>query len=272
MSLLGMARAIISPDAPMKIKRTMKEETGSILGPSGRIAFRRLKGSGPAVVWLGGFKSDMTGTKAQAIAEWAAKGARAFVRFDYSGHGASEGRFEEGTISAWLADALAAIDRLTEGKLILAGSSMGGWLAALAALRRPERMAGAVFIAPAPDFTEELMWSRMTGPERDEILREGRLLEHSPYAEEPAIITRSLIEDGRAHLILGGRIDIGCPVRILQGMADGDVPWRHALKFAECLAADDVELTLVKSGDHRLSKPREIARILGAIESIAGPH
>lgn len=237
-------------------------------GPNGRIAFRRVGGAGPVVVWLGGFRSDMSGTKAEALAEWASASGRAYLRFDYSGHGASEGRFEDGTISAWLADALAAIGQLTEGPIILVGSSMGGWIAALAARRLKERLAGIVFIAPAPDFTEALVWDRMTGPERDAVLRDGRLVEHSPYSDEPTIITRALIEDGRKHLILGGPIGIESPVRILQGMADPDVPWRHALKFAERLATDDLEMTLIKSGDHRLSKPHEIARIMDAVASL----
>ncbi len=250
----------------------MNEESGSIGGPNGRIAFRRIEGEGPAVVWLGGFKSDMTGTKAAAFAAWAGYSGRAYLRFDYSGHGASDGRFEDGTISAWLGDALAAIDSLTKGPLVLVGSSMGGWIAALAALRRKERLAGVVFIAPAPDFTEALLWDQMTGPERDEVMRKGKLVEHSPYSAEPTIITRALIEDGRKHLILGGAIEIDCPVRIIQGMADPDVPWRHAVQFAERLTSDDLELTLLKSGDHRLSKPHEIAKIIEAVEAIRIAH
>ncbi|MEK7265256.1 MAG: alpha/beta hydrolase [Pseudomonadota bacterium] len=246
----------------------MKEETGTINGPNGRLAFRRIAGAGPAVIWLGGFKSDMTGTKAEALADWARASGRAYLRFDYSGHGASEGRFEEGTISAWLADTLAAIEQLSKGPVILVGSSMGGWIAALAALRLRARLAGIVFIAPAPDFTEELIWAQMTGPERELVLSHGRLVEHSPYSDEPTIITRALIEDGREHLLLGGPIKINCPVRILQGMADPDVPWRHALKLAECLTADDLEVTLIKSGDHRLSKPHEIVKLTDAISSI----
>ena len=246
----------------------MKEETGMIDGPNGRIAYRRIAGDGPCVVWFGGFKSDMTGTKAEELARWASAAGRAYLRFDYSGHGASEGRFEDGTISAWLADALAAIDTLTSGPFIPVGSSMGGWIAALAALRAPARLAGAVFIAPAPDFTEELMWNQMTGPERDAILKEGRLIEHSQYSDEPTIITRALIDDGRKHLILGGPVAIACPVRIIQGMADPDVPWRHALKFAERLSGDDVEMTVIKSGDHRLSKPHEIRRIIETVAAL----
>ncbi len=244
------------------------EETGFIEGPAGKIAYRRIKGASPAIVWLGGFKSDMTGTKAEAISTWAMAEGRAFLRFDYSGHGASDGRFEDGTISAWLADTLAAIDTGSEGPLVLVGSSMGGWIAALAALARPGRIAGLVFVAPAPDFTEELIWKQMTGPEREQLLRHGRLEEHSEYSDEPTIITRALIEDGRNHLVLGGEVAINCPVRIVQGMADPDVPWRHALRFADCLATDDLELILLKSGDHRLSKPHEIKRILSAVSSV----
>ncbi|MCB2113601.1 MAG: alpha/beta hydrolase [Parvularculaceae bacterium] len=248
----------------------MKEETGTIDGPNGRLAYRRIAGAGPQFVWLGGFKSDMTGTKAQALARWAGETGRAFLRFDYSGHGASDGAFEDGTISAWLGDTLAAIDALGDGPLVLVGSSMGGWIAALAARRIPDRLAGVIFIAPAPDFTEELMWNVMTGPERETLMKEGRLVEHSQYSDEPTIITRALVEDGRNHLILGDGIRIRCPVRILQGMADPDVPWRHALRFAEKIEGGDVETTLIKSGDHRLSKPHEIAKIIALAETLGG--
>lgn len=247
----------------------MDQTTQFLERPNGRIGYRRRDGAGPTVVWLGGFMSDMTGTKAEALSGWAADAGRAYLRFDYSGHGASDGRFEDGTISAWLDDALGAIDALTEGPIIVVGSSMGGWIAALVALRRKERLAGAVFIAPAPDFTEALIWNEMTGPERDRVMRDGRLVEHSIYSEEPTIITRALIEDGRRHLIMDGPIDIACPVRIVQGMADPDVPWRHAAAFAERLQSSDVELLLIRNGDHRLSKPHEIARIFTAVEAVS---
>ncbi len=244
---------------------------GFFEGPKGRLAFRAAPGKGPGVIWLGGFRSDMTGTKAEHLARWAAAEGRAFLRFDYSGHGASEGRFEDLVLSDWLEDALAVFDGLTSGPQFLVGSSMGGWIAALLALRRPQRIAGALFIAPAPDFTERLMWAQMTGPVRDEILKHGRLVERSPYSPEPTIITRALIEDGRKHLILDGPIAIRCPVRIVQGMSDPDVPWRHALAFAECLETDDLEVALIKAGDHRLSKPYELARIIAALSSLPCP-
>lgn len=250
-----------------KIK-PMEEEFGRIDGPNGRLAYRKLDGSGPTVVWLGGFRSDMKGTKAEALAAWAAQNRRAFLRFDYSGHGESDGDFRSGTISAWLADARAAIERLTAGPLIVVGSSMGGWIAALAIPVLKNRIAGAVFIAPAPDFTEELVWKALTDGERAAILRDREYVEKSQYSSEPNIITRALIEDGRKHLILGGAIEVECPVRIIQGMADPDVPWRHALKFANLLRSQNVELLLIKSGDHRLSKPHEIARILNAVSSV----
>jgi pimeloyl-ACP methyl ester carboxylesterase len=227
-----------------------------------------MEGGGPLILWLGGFKSDMTGAKAEAIARWAQDSGRAFLRFDYSGHGASQGRIEDGTMTHWLADALLVIDRLTHGALVLVGSSMGAWIGALAALASKDRIAGLVFIAPAPDFTEKFMWNAMTGDERATLLRDGRLVEPSEYSSEPTIITRALIEDGRRHLLLKGPIDICCPVRIIQGMADPDIPWRHAVKFAECIASDDVDLRLLKSGDHRLSKPCELEIIISTIRSL----
>lgn len=237
-------------------------------GPNGRLAFRRQPGAGPGLVWLGGFKSDMKGTKAAFLADWARSKGRAFLRFDYSGHGESGGAFEDGCISDWLADALAAFDALTEGPQILVGSSMGGWIAALLALRRPLRVGGILFIAPAPDFTEELMWRRMDDAARERLMRDGRFEEPSEYTAEPTIITRRLIEDGRRHLILGAPIAIRCPVRILQGMADPEAPWRHAVRFAEMIDGGDVELTLVKAGDHRLSQPADLGRLAASLERL----
>jgi pimeloyl-ACP methyl ester carboxylesterase len=246
----------------------MSEETGTLPAPDGTsLAWRRQAGAGPGVVFLGGFHSDMTGSKAEHLAAWCAARGRSFLRFDYSGHGASGGRFEDGTISRWLEDAEAVLTRLTEGPQVLVGSSMGGWIALLLALRHPERVAALIGIAAAPDFTEELMWREMPAGVRAEIMERGSWLRPSEYGE-PYPITRALIEDGRRHLLLGAPIAIRCPVRLLQGQADADVPWQHALRLAERLASPEVEVTLVKDGDHRLSSPAQLAllgRVLGAL-------
>ncbi len=237
----------------------MQEETGRLdRGDGIALAWARLAGRGPAVVFLPGFASDMSGAKATALAGACAASRRAMLRFDYSGHGASGGTFADGTISVWLADALAAIDRLTEGPLVLVGSSMGGWIALLAALARPERVAGLVGIAAAPDFTEALMWEAMAPPERATLLERGFLDVPSQYGP-PTRITRALIEDGRQHLLLGGSIAIACPVRLLHGQRDPDVPWETALRLAERLATEDVQVTLLKDGDHRLSRTADLA-------------
>ncbi len=226
----------------------------------------------PGVVWCGGFLSDMRGTKAEALAEWGARTGRQVVRFDYSGHGESEGDFEEGTISRWAEDALAVFDRETAGPQIIVGSSMGGWIAlllarALAARGEVGRLAALVLIAPAPDFTEELMWKAMPDDVRSTILHAGKWVRPSQYGPGQPI-TRALIEDGRSNLVLGAPFAVGCRVRILQGVADPDVPWQHALRLVTCLAEDDVVLTLVKDGDHRLSRPEDIERILAAVEEV----
>jgi len=227
----------------------------------GRIAFDRYYGRGPGVVWLGGFKSDKSGTKAQALGAWARASDRAFVAFDYFGHGVSDGNFRDGTVTRWLGDSLAVLDRLTEGPQVLVGSSMGGWLALLSALARPERVAALLLIAPATDFTQELLWKSYAPEIRRRIEEQGEYLWPSAYDAEPYPVTRALIEDGRKHLLLGGPIAVVCPVRIVQGMADPDVPWQHAMRLLDRLGPDS-EITLVKSGDHRLSKPHEIALIL----------
>jgi pimeloyl-ACP methyl ester carboxylesterase len=240
--------------------------------PEGRrLAYRRTRpaAGSPTFVWLCGFKSDMSGGKAQAVAAWAQANGHGALLFDYSGHGQSDGRFEDGTISAWREDALAVIDALTEGPLVLVGSSMGGWMALLAALARPERVKGLVLIAPAPDFTEKLMWPEFTPEQQDEILQEGFTLRPSDYGE-PYPITRALIEDGRRWSILDGDIAFEGPVRILQGMEDPDVPWGHALALASALTTPDLVLTLVKDGDHRLSRDEDIARLLAVCGEMAG--
>jgi pimeloyl-ACP methyl ester carboxylesterase len=237
------------------------------------IAVRARPGAAPGLVWLGGYKSDMQGTKAAALADWAERQRRACVRFDYSGHGESGGAFADGTIGRWLAECLMVFDACCQGPQILVGSSMGGWLALLmvrAVRQRPPpregaSVAGLVLIAPAVDFTEELMWKRMTPAIKQELEQNGVWARPSDYSPEPYLVTRQLIEEGRDHLLLGGMIETGCPVRILQGVEDTDVPWRHAVELTSRLASDDVVLTLVKDGDHRLSRPEDIERLIGAV-------
>ena len=237
---------------------------------SRRIAFLGRAGTGPSVVWLGGFRSDMRATKAEALDAWARAHGRAFLRFDYSGHGESEGRFEDGTITRWLEDSLAVISK-TDAPLILVGSSMGGWLALLAARHlaaQGRALAGLVLIAPAPDFTERLMWAGLDAAAKQAIDTKGVYLQPSAYSPEPVPITRALIEDGRRHLMLDGPIRSHAPVHILQGMEDADVPWRHAMTLTEHFAGDPVVVTLIKDGDHRLSRPQDIERIIAAVEGI----
>ncbi len=236
------------------------------------IAVRAQSGAAPGLLWLGGYKSDMKGTKAQALADWAAREGRACVRFDYSGHGESEGAFTDGTIGRWLAESLAVFDACCRGPQLLVGSSMGGWIALLLvrALRRrgqtgPASLAGLVLIAPAVDFTEELMWKRFTPEIKRELGDKGIWARPSQYSTEPYLVTRQLIEEGRDHLLLGGMIETGCPVRILQGVEDPAVPWQHAKALVARLACDDVVLTLVKDGDHRLSRPEDIERLVRAV-------
>jgi pimeloyl-ACP methyl ester carboxylesterase len=240
-----------------------------------RIAVRARPGSGPGLVWLGGFKSDMKGTKAIALDEWAAAHGRACVRYDYSGHGESGGTFVDGTIGRWLDESVAVFEQFCRGPQILIGSSMGGWMALLLAREIGRRamtqasLAGLVLIAPAPDFTEELMWKGFTPEIRAEIETKGLWLRPSEYGDgTPYPITRNLIEEGRNHLLLGSKIDVGCPVRILQGAQDPDVPWKHAFALAHRLPAEDVVLTMIQDGDHRLSRPQDIARIIAAVAEI----
>jgi pimeloyl-ACP methyl ester carboxylesterase len=222
----------------------------------------------PGVVFLGGFASDMTGTKAVFLESYCRNRGQPFIRFDYFGHGASSGRFSEGTIGRWREDALTVIDRLTEGPQILVGSSMGGWIMLLTALQRPDRIAGLVGIAAAPDFTEELMWNRMTAPIKEQLLRTGEWHEPSRYGPDLPI-TLKLIEEGRHHLLLGQPIAVDCPVRLLQGMEDPEVPWRWAVRIAEHLTSRDVAVTLVKDGDHRLSRPQDLARLAAVIDEMS---
>lgn len=221
----------------------------------------------PGIIWLGGFKSDMTGTKASALAQWAQETNHSFLRFDYFAHGASQGSFREGTIGRWKDDALLMMERLTKGPQILIGSSMGAWIALLVALARPEQVKGIVLIAPAPDFTEDLMWAGFDEDIKKTLLEDGLYSQPSEY-DEPYEITLKLIEDGRNHLLLNKPIPLHCPVRILQGVQDEDVPWEHAVRTLNALASDDVTLQLNKVGDHRLSEPDDIARLMHTVEDL----
>jgi pimeloyl-ACP methyl ester carboxylesterase len=244
------------------------------------IAVRSQEGATPGLFWMGGFKSDMLGTKAAALVSWAAEHDRACVRYDYSGHGESGGDFKDGTIGRWLEESTAVFETSARGPQIVVGSSMGGWLALLLAreLRRRDSVSGAharrptlaglVLIAPAVDFTEVLMWARFPRKVKREIEEKGSWERPSAYADGPYVITRGLIEEGRNHLILGDMIETGCPVRILQGVQDPDVPWNHAVELVSRLAQDDVVLTLVKDGDHRLSRPEDIDRLLAAVAEL----
>jgi pimeloyl-ACP methyl ester carboxylesterase len=239
-----------------------------------RIAVRVQEGAPPGLLWLGGFNSDMRGTKAEALARWAGEQDRTCVRFDYSGHGESDGALTDGTIGRWLEESIAVFDALCRGPQIVIGSSMGGWLALLMLhefRHRAERgepgaaVAGLVLIAPAVDFTEVLMWQKFPAKVRREILEKGVWARPSAYSDQPYLITRRLIEEGRNHLLLGGMIEPGCPVRILQGVQDPDVPWSHAVELVSRIAREDVVLTLVKDGDHRLSRPEDIERLIAAV-------
>jgi pimeloyl-ACP methyl ester carboxylesterase len=240
-----------------------------------RIAVRARDGAAPGLFWLGGFNSDMKGTKALALDAWAAEHGRACVRFDYSGHGESGGQFVDGTISRWLEESAAVFERFCRGPQVVIGSSMGGWMALLLARelvrrQKSELLAGLVLIAPAPDFTEELMWKGFSPEIRAEIESKGVWMRPSQYGDgSPYPITRALIEDGRNHLLLGSSIEVGCPVRILQGAQDPDVPWKHAFTLVHRLPADDVVLTMIQDGDHRLSRPQDIARIIAAVAEIS---
>ena len=235
----------------------------------GHIAYRRRDGIEPGLMFLGGFRSDMSGTKATALDDFAAATGRAYTRFDYRGHGASSGRFEELALGDWIADGLEVLDRVAEGPQILIGSSMGAWVALHLALLRPGRMAGLVTMAAAPDFTEELIWARLDERQRERMRREGRIERPSAYAPEPDILTLRLIEDGRSHLLLGRPIALPCPARLLHGTADADVPWIFSLRLLDRLQSADARLTLIKDGDHRLSEPPQIEAMLAAVAELA---
>ncbi|MBW4093164.1 MAG: alpha/beta hydrolase [Proteobacteria bacterium] len=251
--------APVSEPDPIRIDR----------GDGVTLAARLLAGRGPTVVFLPGFRSDMGGDKATHLARVCAARGQALLRLDYSGHGASGGRFEDGTISRWAEDARCVIDRLTAGPLVLVGSSMGGWIALLVARADPARVAGLVGIAAAPDFTERLMWDAMAPPERARLLSEGVLHIPSQYGP-PTPITRALIEDGRRHLLLDAPIPLACPVRLLHGQRDPDVPWETSLDLAGRITGNDVRVTLVKDGDHRLSRPADLALLDAVLAPLLG--
>ncbi len=234
------------------------------------IAYVRTPGQGPGVVFLGGFMSDMTGTKAQFLQDWARMQGRAFMRFDYSGHGQSSSAFEDGCIGDWAEDALAVINTLTEGPQVLVGSSMGGWISLLVAKAIPERISGMVGIAPAPDFTEDSMWSGFDEAQRAALMRDGQITVPSDYSPDGYPITRRLIEDGRRHLVLRAPLSLPFPLRILQGTADTDVPPSVALRLMDHADCPDLRLTLVKGADHRFSTPDCLAMIAASVENVSG--
>lgn len=242
-----------------------------------QIAVRHDERSAPGILWLSGFKSDMLGTKADVLAEWAEKQGLTCTRMDYSGHGDSGGQFVDGTISQWLEEAVAVFKQFCKGPTIVVGSSMGGWMALLLAKalhglseKVDGTLSGMVLVAPAPDFTEELMWKHeFTEEMKAEIMEKGLAVRPSEYDDSPYIITRDLIEDGRNNLLLGEPIITDCKTIILQGQKDESVPWQHALRIVEGMAHDDVVLTLVKDGDHRLSRPEDLDRMLSAVAELA---
>ena len=234
-------------------------------GDGHRLACRRRRGASPGIVFLGGYASDMTGTKATFLDGWCRRRGQAFLRFDYLGHGQSSGAFADGTIGRWSDDALACLDRLTAGPQILVGSSMGGWIMLDLALKRPRRLAGLVGIAAAPDFSQDLWWA-MTPDERRRLAARGAIEIDGDGGRH--VVTRALVEDGRRHLLLRGPIDLPMPVRLLHGMEDASVPWSTAIDIADRLSGGDVAVTLVKDGDHRLSRPRDLERLGLALEEL----
>ncbi len=255
-----MAEAADAPGAAPEFLELPKGE---------RIAYRRVPGRQPGVVFLGGYVSDMTGIKASQLDAFCRDRGQAFLRFDYSGHGASSGRFVDGTIGRWAEEAIAVLDALTEGPQVLVGSSMGGWIMLLVALARPERVHGLVGVAAGPDFAEDIERS-LTAEQRLALERDGVYREASEEGGQSYVVTRALIEDGNQRLLLKGPIDLSCPVRLLQGMADDDVPWQTALRIAEHLVSPDVVIELVKDGDHRLWRPRDLDRLCRLVGELCG--
>lgn len=272
---MAAAAATVLPLAPLAMseERIVSDNPGpqpSLLAreDGATIAYHRSDGRAPGVVFLTGYASDMTGGKALRLEAFCREQGRAFVRFDYLGHGASSGAFVDGTISRWTDDAVAVIDALTEGPQVLVGSSLGGWIMLLAALGRPERIAGLLGIAAAPDFTEDLIIPSLSAGDRATLERDGVLEMFSPYDPEPTPVTQRILEDGRNHLVLRDEIPLDCPVRLIHGIRDPDVPWQTSLRLAERLRCDDVEVTLVKAGEHRLSEPHDLDRLCAVLRGL----
>ena len=233
-----------------------------------RIAFRRVPGRKPGIVFLGGLHSDMTGTKATALEAFAKNRGQAFLRFDYQGHGQSSGLFKDGTIGLWHVDALAVVEAHSDGPQILVGSSMGGWIMLLLARCRPEKVAGLVGIAAAPDFTEDMMWPNFDDEIRRILRRDGVYHAPSNYSDTPYPITYRLIEDARDHLVLRSPLEIGSPVRLLHGMADADVPYMTSIRLAAHIDGNDVQVRLIKDGDHRLSRASDLGILTDTIAAL----
>ena len=246
-----------------------KTTKGHLQTPHGvQLGYTQTTGQTPGIVFLGGFRSDMTGIKALALEKFCQENNKSFIRFDYRGHGTSTGSFEESTITTWTLDTLSVIDSLTEGPQILVGSSMGGWIMILAALARKSLIAALVGVAPAPDFTKRLLEDELSKEQLAELRQTGRAYIYSPYSEEPYLFTKLLIEDGQRNLVLGGAINLQCPVRLIHGLGDSSVPWNTSIKLAEALDTPDVELTLMKYGDHRLSDPDSIDKLIQTVREL----
>lgn len=238
-----------------------------------QVAYHRLAGESPGVIFCGGFMSDMTGTKAQTLEAHCASQGRAFVRFDYLGHGQSSGEFADGTIGRWQQDALAVFDELTAGPQVVVGSSMGGWISLLLALQRPERVQGLLLLAPAPDFTEEIFNEEFSDDERAQLSQQGQVLRPTDYGDQPYTITENLINEGRQQLLLNrDQIQVNCPVHIVHGMQDSDVAWQRSLLLTEKLQSQRVALHYIKHGDHRLSEPEDLQRMCNLTEALWHPY
>lgn len=256
-------------DGTTESGKTGASQLKSLSRPDGTtIAYHKSEGDAPGVIFLGGFRSDMTGTKATALEAFCREQGRAFVRFDYSGHGQSSGEFTDGTIGRWAGDAIAVLDEVADASQVLVGSSMGGWIMLLVALARPGRVAGLVGIAAAPDFTERLMWDHFPPEAKKALETDGICYEPSNYDDGPNPITMKLIEEGRNHLVLDKHLAIHCPVRLIHGMKDEEVPWGHVMLMRDQLLSDHVTMTLIKDGDHRLSREQDIRLICRITEAL----